>query len=80
MGRPRSAIHSVFAARLRAARVERGMSSAELALMAGLDRSYVERLEEGERNPTLTILAELAEALGTTVAALVGAPHDGMPD
>ncbi|MBI3970326.1 MAG: helix-turn-helix domain-containing protein [Chloroflexi bacterium] len=49
---------------LRELRVERGVSQAALAARAGVDRSYVNRLEAGERGaPALPALEAFAEAL-----------------
>jgi transcriptional regulator with XRE-family HTH domain len=48
---------------LRTWRVQRGMSQEQLALDAGMKRSYVSELERGLRNPTVRALGRLAEAL-----------------
>jgi transcriptional regulator with XRE-family HTH domain len=41
----------------------RGMTQEQLALEAGMERSYVSDLERGERNPSVRALARLAAAL-----------------
>jgi len=41
----------------------RGMTQEELALEAGMERSYVSDLERGQRNPSVRALGRLAEAL-----------------
>lgn len=46
------------------------MSQERLAHEAGLDRSYVGRVERGEHNPTFMSLVKIARALGSDVAAL----------
>jgi transcriptional regulator with XRE-family HTH domain len=46
-------------------------SQEELALDAGMKRSYLSDLERGTRNPTIKALARLAEALGVEPAELV---------
>lgn len=46
------------------------MSQEHLAREAGLDRSYVGRVERGEHNLTFVSLAKIARALGCDVAAL----------
>ena len=58
--------------RIRARRKTFGWSQEELALVAGIDRSYVGGVERGERNLTFTVLCRLAEALRCDVAALTG--------
>ena len=52
-------------------RRELGISQEELADRAGLHRTYVSGVERGVRNPTLTVIEKLAQALGVTIAALV---------
>ncbi len=41
----------------------RGMTQEQLALDAGMERSYVSDLERGQRNPSVRALGRLAEAL-----------------
>jgi transcriptional regulator with XRE-family HTH domain len=42
-----------------------------LAFRADVDRTFVSRLERGIRQPTITTLIGLAEALGTSASILV---------
>ncbi len=51
------------------------MSQEDLAHEAGLDRSYVGRIERGEHNPTFSVLVKLCRAMNCDVAALT----DGIP-
>ena len=44
-------------------RLQRGMTQEQLALDAGMKRSYLSELERGLRNPTVRALTRLAEAL-----------------
>ena len=76
MGAQRSALHAAFGARLREARVRRGMSQDELAADSGLHRAYIGGVERGERNPSLTSIARLADAVGVPVGDLM----DGLDD
>ncbi|WP_245324070.1 helix-turn-helix domain-containing protein [Bradyrhizobium stylosanthis] len=41
-------------------------SEEDLALEAGLDRTYISQVERGTRNWTIVVLARLARALQTT--------------
>ena len=41
---------------------------AELARRAGIDQAVVSRLERGQANPTVGLLADIAEALGRTLS------------
>ena len=65
----------ILGQRIRARRAQLGMSQEGLAHEAGLDRSYVGRIERGEHNLTFVSLVKLARAMGCDVAALtVGLP------
>jgi transcriptional regulator with XRE-family HTH domain len=48
-----------------------GLSQEQLALEAGMKRSYVSELERGLRNPTVRALGRLANALGVEPALLI---------
>jgi len=61
----------VFAARLRALRLERGISQEELGHLAGLDRTYVSSCEAGRRNVTLRTICRLAAALDVEATELL---------
>jgi transcriptional regulator with XRE-family HTH domain len=66
----------ILGKRIRARRTDLGMSQEGLAHAAGLDRSYVGRIERGEHNLTFTALVKLARAMECDVAALtVGLPR-----
>ncbi len=45
-------------------RKEHDWSQEEFAFEAGLHRTYVSGIERGIRNPTVTIIEKLADALG----------------
>ena len=57
--------------RLRAARHERGLSLAALAEAAGVGKGSLSEIENGARNPTLSTLYALADALGVPLATLL---------
>ena len=56
---------------VRKARQARGLSQEELALEAGMKRSYLSELERGLRNPTVRALERLALALQTEPSDLL---------
>lgn len=62
---------SIFGQRIRARRLELGLSQEALAEAAGLHRNYVGSVERGERNIALVNILRLAAALGVDPAELV---------
>lgn len=58
--------------KIRKARLEKNLSQEKLALICGLDRSYMGRIERGEVNITVLKLYEIAKILKV-------APHDLLP-
>lgn len=56
-------------------RREKGWSQEDLAFESGLHRTYVSGVERGVRNPTITIVAKLAAALGKTAGTLLDGHH-----
>jgi|GEM_PF-4663208 len=72
-----------LAQRLRALRLDRQLTQEQLAERADLHPGYVQKLEAGQRLPSLPVLVRLAGALdvGVTdlVAVLDGAPPAGGP-
>lgn len=56
---------------IRQARLAKGISQENLALLAEVDRSYVGRVERGDNNVAILTLAMLAKALGVSVAKLM---------
>jgi len=63
-----------LAANLRRLREEAGLSQEKFGLEHGIDRTYISGIERGTRNPTVTVVQRLAEALGVDVAVLLALP------
>ena len=59
----RSEAHAAFGAAIRALRAERHLSQEALAFACELDRTYISGIERGERNPSLTNILKIADAL-----------------
>lgn len=57
---------------IRRRRIELGLSQAELAARAGVDKRQIRRCEAGEAHPALPVAVSIAEALGITVDELAG--------
>lgn len=69
--RPAEPTRQRVARHILALRKARNLSQAELALAAGLDRSYVGSIERGERNISADNIDRLAHALDVDVVDLV---------
>ena len=67
----KSARQVEFGDRVRAYRQELDLSQEALALKAGINRTYVASLEAGQRNPSLDLMARLANALRIDLGDLV---------
>jgi transcriptional regulator with XRE-family HTH domain len=57
---------------IRAARESAGLTQRQLAARLGCESIKVSRWERGANEPRIDTLREIAAALGTTAAALVG--------
>lgn len=60
----------LVARNIRRLRVRRQLSQEALAAEAGIDRTYVSRLERSLENPTVAVLERLAAALGADLGEL----------
>jgi len=70
VAKPRSPAHVAYGSAIRELRISRGLSQERLADECGMDRTYVSGIERGERNPSLTNILKIAEALGVRVSEL----------
>jgi len=64
-------IRQRLAANLRRLRHAKGWSQEEYADRAGVHRTYVSDLERGARNPTITVVEKLAQALQVNIGQLL---------
>jgi transcriptional regulator with XRE-family HTH domain len=66
---------------VRRLRVLRGISSETLGANAGIDRSYMSRMERGIANPTIDVLERIAGVLEVEIAELfvIPKPTDERP-
>lgn len=58
-----SEIRKQFGKRLRKLRKSKGLSQEELSKQAGFDRTYVGKIERGEKSPSLETMEKLTGAL-----------------
>ena len=61
---------------MRRLRVERKLSQEKLAELAGVDRTYVSRLERTMENPSIGILDKVATALSVSISELFIPPAE----
>lgn len=61
--------------RIRQLREAAGLSGNALAKLAGIGQSTLSRIESGVHSPTLDVLEKISDALGITLAELVGEQH-----
>ena len=61
-----------FGKQLQRLRTRRGLTQEQLAVIAGLSRTFVMRLELGQHDPSLSTLVRLAKALRVSVTELLG--------
>ncbi|WP_063682902.1 helix-turn-helix domain-containing protein [Bradyrhizobium stylosanthis] len=68
---------ALVARNIRRLRVGQGLSQEALAVDAGIDRTYVSRLERGLENPSVAVLEKLAVALKASIPDLFAVPVKG---
>ncbi|HEV7310764.1 helix-turn-helix transcriptional regulator [Ensifer sp.] len=64
-------VRQLVALNLRRLRVARQISQDDLALAAGIERSYACHLERGAKNPTIVTLQKLAQAVECEIGSLL---------
>jgi len=64
-------VKEIFGGAMRKARNQKGISQAQLAFDAGLDRSYISKLETGIYQPSISTLFAIAEVLEVSPDKLV---------
>jgi transcriptional regulator with XRE-family HTH domain len=52
-------------------RSQKGLTQEELAFAAKIDLTYVGGIERGKRNPSLLVMARIAEALSVPLSRLI---------
>lgn len=70
---PPSDTQRTFGLVIRQARERRQISQEALAAEAGLHRTYISLLERGQRNPSLSVILQLAAALKVSSPELLTA-------
>jgi len=65
-----------FASNLKRLRAKARLSQEELALRAGLDRTYISGCERAVRNPSLLSVEKISEALNASATDLLGSGNE----
>jgi len=72
MTRPRDhALAQAFATLIRDLRQEQGLSQEQLGILAGVDRTFISKLELKKHQPSLSVVFSLAYAVGKTPEDLI---------
>mgnify|MGYP000151766643 CR=1 FL=1 len=64
-------IRKKFGKQVRKLRLEKGLSQEALAHEANLDRTYIPSIEKGERNVSITVMEQIANALKVKISVLL---------
>jgi transcriptional regulator with XRE-family HTH domain len=64
---------------VRRLRKERGLSQEQLAFDSKIDLTYVGGIERGRRNPSLLVMARIAQALDCALVELLDASENKKP-
>lgn len=59
---------SIIGSRLVSLRKAKGISQLKLAETTKLDRTYLSRVEHGKQNITMTVMINICDGLGITIA------------
>ena len=62
---------SIFGRNVRRLRQQRGLTQEKLAFEAEIDLTYMGGIERGKRNPSLLVMARIAEALSVPLPKLL---------
>ena len=62
---------AIFGRNVRKVRQQRRMTQERLAFEAEIDLTYVGGIERGKRNPSLLVMARIAEALSVPLTKLI---------
>jgi transcriptional regulator with XRE-family HTH domain len=66
-----SKILKKFGGRIKALRIEKGLTQEHLAEKSGLHKNYIGMIERGERNPSLINIEKIAKGLGISISELM---------
>lgn len=64
-------IKKKFGKQVKKLRLDKGLSQEALAYEANLDRTYIPSIEKGERNVSITVMEQIANALKVKISVLL---------
>ncbi|MDG2520518.1 helix-turn-helix transcriptional regulator [Caulobacter segnis] len=62
---------STLARNIRQLRQDKGLTQEQLAVDSSIDLTYLGGIERGRRNPSLLVMARIADALGVSLPKLL---------
>ncbi|MBK7576613.1 MAG: helix-turn-helix transcriptional regulator [Ignavibacteria bacterium] len=62
--------HENLGNNIRRYRLKKGLTQEQLSQLSDVSEAYLSKLEAGRRNPTVTVLAKIAEILGVELEML----------
>lgn len=74
-----SPISIAFGKAIKQERILKAMTQEELADRCGLDRTYISRIERGLKNPTLSVVWDIASNLNMSLITLIAATVQKLP-
>ena len=63
---------AILGKNVRRLRQQKGLTQEQLAFEAEIDLTYVGGIERGKRNPSLLVMARIADALSVSLPKLIG--------
>lgn len=61
-------IKKKFGNQVKRLRLQNGLSQEKLALLSGLDRTYIPSIEKGNRNVSISVVEKIANALNVKIS------------
>jgi len=65
--------------RIKALRNEKRITLESLAVQTGFTKGYLSKVEKSEKAPPVSTIGKIAQALGTTISALLGEAGSSQP-
>lgn len=73
-------VRKALGQKIRMTRKKNALSQQKLALMVNVERSYLAKVELGQKNPSLDVLEKISGGLGVTLSELFEGIGEGCSD